>query len=180
MEKTGIIRFVEESDLMALEWNGEYSRYRNMYREIYCQSLTGNTLLWVLEIDKIGIIGQIFAQINSGNKKFADGKQRAYLFSFRVKNQFQNQGWGTQLLDNTEYYFTKRGFLYTTLNVSKDNQNALRFYLNRGYKIVGEEKGVWSYVDPEGNNQIVNDPSWRMEKMLFMQKMTLANEDKLC
>ncbi len=170
MNEIGIIRFVEEEDLVALEWDGEYYRFRNMYREIYHQSLIGNTLLWVIEMNKSGIIGQVFAQLNSQNKRLADGKSRAYLFSFRIKPQFQRQGWGTRLLNYAENYLYQEGFEYTTLNVSKTNQNAIQFYHHHGYRIVGEENGRWSYTDPEGNNQIVNDPSWRMEKQLIFQK----------
>ncbi|MGB9669236.1 MAG: GNAT family N-acetyltransferase, partial [Anaerolineales bacterium] len=92
------IRFVEETDLIALEWEGEYYRFRNMYRDIYNQSLKGNALLWVIEINGAGVIGQIFSQLNSGNPKLADGKRRAYLFSFRIKQRYQGQGWGSLLL----------------------------------------------------------------------------------
>ena len=170
MNEIATIRFVEENDLLALEWGGEYYRFRNMYREIYHQSLIGNALLWVIELDQFGIIGQVFAQLNSQNPKFADGKSRAYLFSFRVKPQFQRQGWGTRLLNHAENYLFQEGFEYVTLNVSKTNQNALIFYQHRGYIIIGEERGHWTYTDPEGNPQVVDDPSWRMEKWLISRK----------
>lgn len=162
----GAIRKVREEDLIALEWDGEYRRFRNVYQDVYRQYLAGKALLWVVEINGYGIIGQIFAQLLSENTMLADGRERAYLFSFRVKPEFQGRGWGTRLLYNAEYDLAQRGFIVALLNVSKTNVQAREFYERRGYQIVGEDRGEWSYIDHLGQRQMVVDPSWRMEKGL--------------
>lgn len=168
--ENGVIRYVTAADLPALEWEGEYSKYRKVYQEVYRQYLAGKSLLWVAELKGEGIIGQIFAQLNSENEMFADGHVRAYLFSFRVKPVYQNQGWGTKLLTHAEGDLRGRGFEVACLNVSKSNEAALKFYINRGYRITGEDKGEWTYIDHNGEKQTVADPSWRLEKGLKQNK----------
>lgn len=162
----GVIRLLHISDLPALEWDGEYIQFRRVYREVYEQYRIGRTLPWVIDAPTDGIIGQLFVQLDSQNKRLADGLLRAYLFSFRVKPKFQRIGWGTKLLSYVELYLLERGFQWTTLRVSKNNDFARQFYEHRGYSIVAEEQGEWRYVDHRGIQQVMIDPSYRMEKCL--------------
>ena len=166
MNQNGVIRLLRISDLPALEWGGEYVHFRQVYREIYEQYRMGRTLPWVIDTPTDGIIGQLFVQLDSQNKRLADGVLRAYLFSFRVKPKFQRKGWGTKLLSYVEMVLLEQGFQWTTLRVSKDNDLARQFYEHRGYSIVAEELGEWRYVDHRGIQQVVTDPSFRMEKCL--------------
>ena len=87
-----IIRNAAEEDLPALEWDGEYSHFRNLFRNLYLSSLKGETKLWVAEMPEIGLIGQIFVQFISSRSDIADGRLRAYLFSFRV-NRVLSVSW---------------------------------------------------------------------------------------
>lgn len=171
MDLQAVIRLLRISDLSALEWEGEYIHFRRVYREVYEQYRIGRTLPWVIDTPTDGIIGQLFVQLESQNKCLADGLLRAYLFSFRVKPKFQQKGWGTKLLSYVEWYLSERGFQWTTLRVSKDNDLARQFYERRGYSIVGEERGEWRYVDHRGFQQVVIDPSYRMEKWLSKEKI---------
>lgn len=170
MNQNSYIRLLQISDLPALEWEGEYIHFRRVYREVYEQYQMGRTLPWVIDIPTDGIIGQLFVQLDSQNKSLADGFRRAYLFSFRVKPNFQRKGWGTKLLNFVELDLLKRGFEWTTLKVSKDNDLARQFYEHRGYSVVAEEKGEWRYVDHRGIQQVIIDPSYRMEKCLAREK----------
>jgi len=170
MNQNGVIRLLRISDLPALEWGGEYIHFRRVYREVYEQYRIGRTLPWVIDTPTDGIIGQLFVQLDSQNKRLADGFLRAYLFSFRVKPEFQRKGWGTKLLSYVELVLLERGFQWTTLRVSKDNDLARQFYEHRGYSIVAEEQGEWRYVDHLGIAQAVVDPSYRMEKCIMKEK----------
>lgn len=160
------IRLLKSSDLLALEWDGEYLHYRRVYRKIYEQSRIGRTLPWVIDVPNDGIIGQLFVQLDSQNKSLADGLSRAYLFSFRIKPKYQGQGWGTKLLNYVEKGLLERGYCWTTLKVSKSNELARLFYEHRGYTVVGEDWGEWRYMDHRGIQQVVIDPSYQMEKCL--------------
>ncbi len=164
--QNGVIRLIRDSDLIALEWDGEYIRYRRVYRDVYEQYRIGRTLPWVIDLPTAGIIGQLFVQLDGQNKSLADGYLRAYLFSFRVKPAYQKQGWGSALLEYVENYLRDKGFEWTTLKVSKSNDNARQFYEHRGYIVVGEDGGEWRYIDHLGAQQAVIDPSYRMEKWI--------------
>jgi ribosomal protein S18 acetylase RimI-like enzyme len=170
MSQNGMIRLIKSSDLPALEWDGAYSHFRQVYREVYEQSRIGRTLPWVIDLPSEGIIGQLFVQLDSQNKRFADGSSRAYLFSFRIKPKFQGQGWGTRLLSSVEKDLIDRGFHWTTLKVSKLNELARQFYEHRGYAIIAEEQGEWRYVDHQGIQRVVIDPSYCMEKCLVKDR----------
>lgn len=160
------IRLLRENDLPALEWEGEYRHFRRLYREIYQSAVQGKAVLWVAEIEAVGIIGQVFVQLVSGRKELADGYRRAYVYGFRVRPEYRNCGIGGRLLQILEADLAKNSFLWVTLNVGKDNPRAQRFYERHGYRIVGDEPGRWSYLDDQGRRHEVHEPAWRMEKSL--------------
>jgi ribosomal protein S18 acetylase RimI-like enzyme len=163
-----IIRQIARRDLIALEWGGEFSHFRQVYENAFQRTKSGLSLMWVAEILEEGIIGQAFVQLISDRVDLADGINRAYLYSFRVKPEYRNLGVGTKILDTIENDLIQRGFKSVTLNVAKENVRAQGMYLNRGYQIIAPESGIWSYPDEKGVWHKVVEPAWRMEK--FLQK----------
>lgn len=161
-----LFRQALENDLPALEWDGKFSHFRHLYREIFKSTIKGETIMWLADLNNVGIIGQLFVQLWSDKPELADGRTRAYFFAIRVRDPYQNQGIGSKLLDIAEKDILARGFSWGMLNVNKDNGTARRFYEKLGYKIVGSEPGRWSYIDQNGKFHEVNEPSWRMEKQL--------------
>ena len=103
---------------------------------------------------------------SSLNMEAADGKKRAYLFAFRIRPAWRNRGIGTRMMDHIERDLPRRGFLFVTLNVAKENPGARRLYERLGYKVIGSKPGVWSFRDDEGNIQHMVEPAWRMMKRL--------------
>ncbi len=161
-----VIRPVTEADLPALEWGGEFKKYRRMYERLYKDSLGGKTLMWMVESPKGEMIGQAFVMLVSSELDAADGILRAYIFAFRVKPAWRNRGVGTKLMDFIEDDLLKRGFRFVTLNVAKENPGALRLYERLGYRVIGSKPGIWSYKDDQGVVRHVNEPAWRMMKRL--------------
>jgi ribosomal protein S18 acetylase RimI-like enzyme len=161
-----VIRQVEKKDLMALEWGQEYKKYRRMYANLFRNTKNGQTLMWLVAIPRGEIIGQAFVMLKSSERDAADGESRAYVFAFRVKQGWRNKGVGTYLMHFIEDNLKQRGFKFVTLNVAKDNLNALRLYERLGYRIIGSRPGVWSYKDHDGKVQYVEEPAWRMMKRL--------------
>lgn len=161
-----LIRKIDREDLEALEWGGEFLKYRRMYAEIFRASITGKSLMWLVELPGVDVLGQAFVLLKSVDMDAADGVNRAYLFAFRVKPQWQNRGIGQYLMHFIEQDLKERGFRYVTLNVARDNLDAIRLYQRIGYKIIGPRSGVWSYRDHEGRLLQVNEPSWRMMKRI--------------
>lgn len=164
--QTITIRPMVKSDLSALEWDGEFTHFRNVFADVYKKVEKGNVKAWVAVTHDSHMLGQVFLQLSSDRLELADGWNRAYLYSLRVRPDWQNLGIGSRLIEMVEDTLRKMNYTRVTLNVARDNQGAIRLYTKLGYKIVAEEPGVWSYPDHEGIWRTVNEPSWRMEKKL--------------
>jgi ribosomal protein S18 acetylase RimI-like enzyme len=118
------------------------------------------------EIPDYGLLAQAFIQLYSQQSDFADGNTIAYLYGLRVKPRFRNQGIGTSLMQTIEADLARRGFHRLTLNVGRENRSAFRLYRRLGYRVVSADPGRWSYIDHKGLKQTVDEPAWRMEKIL--------------
>jgi ribosomal protein S18 acetylase RimI-like enzyme len=160
------IRKLAYEDLHELEWDGEYTHFRRLYFHAYQQQNKGAAILWVAEHSGFGIIGQAFVQLIGSRPELSDGRHRAYIYSVRVRTPFQNVGIGSQMMQSAEDNLFQQGFSFATLNVSKENPDAQRFYERIGYRVVAHEPGRWSYINHEGKRIQVHEPSWRMEKKL--------------
>ncbi|MBI9051949.1 MAG: GNAT family N-acetyltransferase [Anaerolineaceae bacterium] len=163
------IRSMIQTDLPALEWDGTYTHYRELFKSTYQRVADQKGLAWLVEVPEKEIIGQVFIQLICQRLELADGITRAYLYSFRVKPKYRRLGIGKTLLDYCENDLIKRNIRFVTLNVSKDNELAIKLYKNRGYEIIASEPGIWQYRDHQGVRHQVIEPAWRMEKVLFEQ-----------
>ncbi|MDO9085629.1 MAG: GNAT family N-acetyltransferase [Anaerolineaceae bacterium] len=161
-----IVRHLIFSDLPQLEWDGEYSHLRQVYLNAYKKRNEGKYILWVADLPKSGIIGQVFIQLNSTRKDLADGYFCAYLFAFRIKADFRNAGLGTRMLSVVETDLVKRNYGEITLNVAKTNDIAIRFYNRLGFEIIGSESGEWSFRDQNNKLQHVKEPALKMIKTI--------------
>jgi len=161
------IRPVEKDDLPGLEWNGELIHFRRLFASIFHSMKKGKAIMWAAELEGAGIIGQLFVQFNSARVELADGSTRAYIYGFRIQPEYRGFGLGTRMLVVVEKDLLQRGFRRVTLNVAQENIDAIRLYERLGYRVVALEPGRWSYEDHRGRVQKVNEPSWRMEKILI-------------
>ena len=160
------IRPLLEHDLPALEWEGEFKHFRNLFKDLLEKIEKGGAKAWVVENDLGYMIGQVFLQTRSDRLELADGWNRAYLYSFRIRPAYRSFGIGSRMMDILEGYLVEQGYTRVTLNVARDNLAAIRLYHRQGYKIVAEEPGIWSFPDDLGAWQTIEEPSWRMEKIL--------------
>lgn len=162
-----VIRKVRIADLPLLEWGGEYAQFRQLYHELYNQSLTRKAVMWLAEVPSHHLIGQLFIQLKAPRVDLADGRYRAYLFGFRVKPEYQSQGVGRQMLLNAERDLIHRCFHRVCLNVIQTNHRARQFYQRYGYQVLGPDAGIWNYQDNDGLWHTMEEPAWRMEKELI-------------
>ncbi len=161
-----IVRPVVYEDLTEMEWDGEYAHFRRVYADAYQRMQRGYSVLWVAELAGVGLVGQVFIQLTCDRPELADGIERAYLYSFRVRKPYRDRGLGSYIMDVVEEDLRRRGFHYVTLNVARDNPRAQQLYVRRGYHVVAPEPGIWSYPDERGVWHQVEEPAWRMEKEL--------------
>lgn len=162
------IRQVRAADLPLLEWNGELSHYRQLFRQVFEQSQRRRTLMWFVSSPEYPIIGQVFVQLISTRLELADGFYRAHVFSFRVIPELRSQGIGGILLRKVEQDLLHRGFHRACLNVVRTNLRGRAFYARHGYEVIGEDPGIWSYQDLDGVWHNMEEPAWRMEKPLVL------------
>jgi len=160
------IRLIQESDLPALEWEGEFTHFRRVYSDAYRRFVQGISLMWVADWPPLGLIGQVFLQLDCDRPELCNGIDRAYLYAFRIRPAFRNFGLGGKMMDVVEKDLRLRGFRYITLNVAQVNVGAQRLYYKRGYRIMAPEPGRWTYTDDQGHIREVIEPAWRMEKHL--------------
>ncbi len=160
------IRQANKDDLPDLEWNGEYTHFRRLYADTYTMVEQAKAVIWIAETNGMGLVGQCFVSLKGNRPELADGEVRAYIYGFRVRPQFRNQGIGTRIMRTVEDDLKQRGFHQVTLNVGQDNPDAQRFYDRLGYVIVGTDPGRWSYIDEKGKRRDVVEPAWRMVKDL--------------
>ena len=161
-----VIRRVKRSDLEALEWEGEFIRYRNIYLEVFKRMRRGDAKMWVAELEKSKLIGQVFVQYYLRGIFNSSEKKHAYIHGFRVRPEYSRAGLGTRLMKFAENAIIEKSIFTVNLNVAKDNQGALRLYKNLGYKLFGETPGRWWYHDHKNKLQVVEEPSWRLTKKL--------------
>jgi ribosomal protein S18 acetylase RimI-like enzyme len=162
-----VVRPIEAAEVPDLEWDGEFVHFRRVYADAYARVQRGLTAIWVARWAGFpGVLGQAFIQLNSDRRELADGENRAYLYSFRIRPQFRSAGLGTRFMQVIMEDLHQRGYRRLTLNVAKTNIRAQALYHRLGFLTTAHEPGIWSYQDHEGNWQHVEEPAWRMEKSL--------------
>ncbi len=160
------IRQAKKADLPSLEWNGEYTHFRRLYADTFSMVQKGNAIIWIAEMSAAGLIGQCFVSLKGSRPELSDGAVRAYIYGFRVRPEYRNQGIGTRMMHTLEDDLRTRGFRQATLNVGQDNPAAKRFYDRLGYAVIGDDPGFWSYIDDRGKRRDMHEPAWRMLKDL--------------
>jgi ribosomal protein S18 acetylase RimI-like enzyme len=161
-----LVRPIRESDLPAMEWDGEYTHFRQLYADHFAASRLGTTLIYIAETLEGKMIGQVFIQLYSRNSDVADGRHRAYLFSFRIKPEYRSQGIGSFMLQFVEDQLLLRGFDSIRLNVARANVRARKLYERLDYRVIGSDPGLWRYQDHLGEWHTVHEPAWKMLKKL--------------
>lgn len=154
------------ADLPGLEWEGQYRYFRRLYTETYNRVVNGNAIMWIVVAPGGKIVGQMFIQLRSSSLELADGCSRAYMFGFRVREEYRSHGIGSSMLAYAEQDLIERQFQYLCLNVAQENDRARDLYQRCGYHLVGPDPGIWSYQDENGEWRQVKEPAWRMEKRL--------------
>jgi len=161
-----LYREAVEADLLEMEWEGAFTRFRRVYADVYQRVERGLALMWVAELPEFGLVGQAFVQLKMHDLSTANGKTRAYIHSFRVRPAMRNRGLGTAIMSFIERDLVQRGFKEITLNVAEDNEGAMRLYRRLGYTVVEKISGKWSYYDDKGKLQNVVEPGYRLVKRL--------------
>ena len=159
------IRIGCEADLPALEWDGEYRHFRQVYRRAMEDARRGQRALLVAEVEGL-VVGQLFVQFRGTDISGERRTRYGYLHAFRVRPPYRNRGIGTRLVVEAESILRQRGCSKALIAVALGNPPALALYQRLGYTVTGREPGEWSYLDHQGRVRHVHEPSYVLEKPL--------------
>jgi ribosomal protein S18 acetylase RimI-like enzyme len=160
-----IVRQATRDDVYRLEWDGQFTQFRNLFRRAYKEQQNGRRLMLVADYNGYPI-GRLFVLFTSSDNFIANGSTRAYLYSFYIMTPFRGLGIGSHMVRYAEAVLIERGFQFATIAVAKQNSGALRLYERLHYTHVREDPGRWSYTDHIGRTHRVQEPCWILEKAL--------------
>jgi ribosomal protein S18 acetylase RimI-like enzyme len=120
-----VIRPCEETDLDALEWDGEFAHDRPIIDSTFARTRTRTMLMLVAEVNRAHI-GQAWIDL-------ARAPGRGHIWALRVKPAWQGQGIGAQLLRACERAIAARGRSVSPLEVEPQNLRARALYERLGY-----------------------------------------------
>lgn len=160
-----VIRHGKEDDLPALEWEGEYARYRSIYRAAWDDVRRGARAILVAEVED-SVVGQIFIAFTCPRPVPGIDRPAGYLYAFRVRPTHRGRGIGRSLLLEAERTLAASGSTHAVIAVSQDNPDARRLYERMGYVWLADDSGTWSYRDDRGRSHTVREPASLLVKEL--------------
>lgn len=162
-----LFRAATAADLPKLEWYGQYAHFRHLFMRAFREQQQGRRLMLIADSGGYPI-GHIFVQFSS-NTVVDEVYRRSYLYSLRVMEMFRGQGIGTRLIHEAEQSLSVRGLQWATIAVAKENHRARKLYERLGYRIFGDDPGIWSYRDHEGETRTVKEPCWLLQKEIRLR-----------
>ncbi len=160
-----VIRKAQQDDLEKLEWYGQFTHFRRLFRRSFEDQRLGKRLLLVADVNGFPV-GRLFVQLYSENGVLADGTSKGYLYSLHVMEMFRGHGIGSRLIHIAEQVLRNKHYSYATIAVAKENEGALRLYQRHDYHIFDENDGRWRYTDHQGKTHDIYEPCYLLEKKL--------------
>jgi ribosomal protein S18 acetylase RimI-like enzyme len=124
------IRPIRKDDLPKLLWNKEQQKWKELDVEHFQQMLTG-ALLWYIAESNNEVVGRVKVLL-----KGQTGKPT--IFALRVRDDWQEQGIGTLLVQAAEHGVIERGITRVLLCVEKTEDSLKNWYERMGYTVTGE------------------------------------------
>ena len=110
----------------------EYNNVEQMISECTHNIQNGMIDIFVL-YEKDVLIGELHVMYENDDENYAVRDRRAYLFAFRVREDFQNKGYGTYLLKTVLALLKEDGYYEFTVGVEDDNSRAIHMYQALGF-----------------------------------------------
>ncbi len=120
-------------DLYVLTELFEYNDVEQMISEC-TRDIRGKIVDIFVLYEGSTLIGELHVMYESDDKNYAVRGKRAYLFAFRIHNDFQNRGYGTYLLKEVLGILEKNGYYEFTVGVEDDNDRAIHMYQAQGFQ----------------------------------------------
>ena len=127
-----IVEKVAVHDLPILTELFDYNNVEQMISECTHDIQNGIIDIFLL-YDRAVLIGEICVMYESDDENFAIRGRRAYMFAFRIREDFQNKGYGTYLLKTVLDTLKEKGYCEFTVGVEDDNFRAIHMYQALGF-----------------------------------------------
>ncbi len=126
------IEKLEAHDLYILTELFEYNNVEQMVSE--CTRDIQNRIIDIFVLyDRDILIGELHVMYENDDENYAIRGRRAYMFAFRVREDFQNKGYGTYLLKTVLSILRENGYREFTVGVEDDNLRAIHMYRALGF-----------------------------------------------
>ena len=126
------IKRLPEQDLRILIELFDYNDVEQMIRECTQDLQTHKIDIFVLYEQNV-LIGELHVMYESDDENYAVRGRRAYLFAFRIREGYQNKGYGKKLLRDVISYLQEKGYVEFTVGVEDSNEKALHIYRSIGF-----------------------------------------------
>ena len=126
------IEKLKASDLHILTELFDYSDAEQMISE--CTQDMQNRKMDIFVMFEHGVlIGELHAMYENEDENFAVRNKRAYLYAFRIRDTYQNKGYGKKLLEAVISILQNDGYTEFTVGVEDDNERAIHIYHSMGF-----------------------------------------------
>lgn len=96
------------------------------------------------------LLGELHVAYESEDGISAIKGKRAYMFAFRIRKEYQNQGIGKILFQNVLDILKKDGYMEFTIGVEDDNERARHIYHENGFTdVIARKKESFQGVSYE-------------------------------
>ncbi|KFZ26823.1 MAG: Acetyltransferase (GNAT) family protein [Candidatus Izimaplasma bacterium HR2] len=157
------IRLADINDFKK-EWN--YSNTPT-YKYFLNQLINENVEFWTIELSN-KLIGELYIFWDSEDKDEANGINRAYLCAFRIKEEYQGQGYGKLLMNAVLKRIKSKGYTEVTIGIDNDNFLKLEEMYNKiGFIVHVKSTNVdYHYINKEGKPTTYKDSYMLKKKIL--------------
>lgn len=126
------IRLADAQEMLALWEYSDIPKISPTARFFSDNISLGNTEFWTIDHDD-ELIGELYVFKNLEDKDFADGKSRAYLAAFRVREDYRGRGLGSQLMNTVFEHLKEIGFETATIGVDETEEHNIQLYQRLGF-----------------------------------------------
>ena len=125
------IRKITPSELPFLTQLFDYNDIAGMLKQNEIDMNSGTVDIFVM-FDDERPIGELHVLYSSDDERAVKGR-RAYLFAFRIHEEYEGRGYGKQILKSVIDTLSEKGYTEFTVGVEDDNDRAGHIYNSFGF-----------------------------------------------
>lgn len=151
MKKKPSVRRLETTELPLLTDLFAYNDVHAMIAENTVRMENGVIDIFALFLEDRPV-GELRVKYDDTDHRFAEKEKRAYLYAFRVDEEYQGKGLGNCLLETVLNILSQKGYREVAVGVEDDNAKAYHIYQKHGFsetvaKIQESYQGDWYEYD---------------------------------